>query len=124
PFLNHIRPGSQHEVQVIRHDRLAQQINAKVPGLMNELFVDPNLTMVVVSAADRIMAQQKTPTHRAIHYVDNCNFICRKDFHASQSCHGRTSIYGKKAKGYPGTPVYRARHPGQQKIMYYQVLNH
>ncbi|MFM8724299.1 MAG: hypothetical protein ACKON9_04155, partial [Planctomycetaceae bacterium] len=73
---------------MIRHDRLAQQINAEVFGLMDELFVDPDFAMVIVSAGDRIIAQQKTPAHRAIHHMNNRNFICRKDFNASQSCHG------------------------------------
>ena len=82
---------------MIRHDRLTQQINAKVFGLMNQLLVDPDLAMVVVSAADWIIAQQKTAPHCAIHHVDNRNFICRKDFDASQSCHLGTSINGIKA---------------------------
>ncbi|MFN9035234.1 MAG: hypothetical protein ACK5YO_02995, partial [Planctomyces sp.] len=84
-------------VQRMPHERLTQPINANLSGLMTHLLVAPDLAMVLVSAADRIIAQQKTAPHCAIHHVDNRNFICRKDFDASQSCHLGTSINGIKA---------------------------
>jgi len=41
PFGHHIRSRSQDQVNMIRQDRLTQQIDAEVPSLMHKLVVNP-----------------------------------------------------------------------------------
>jgi hypothetical protein len=72
---------------MVRQDRLTEQVDPKVLRLMSQLLIDPNLAMVIVLPADHIFAKQKAPPHRAIHDVDNRNFIRRKNLHTSQPRH-------------------------------------
>jgi len=74
-------------VQVIRHNRLAEQINSKVLRLMNKLFIDPDFSMVIILPGDGIITQQKATSHSPVHDVDNCNLICRKNLNPRQPSH-------------------------------------
>jgi len=74
-------------VNVIGQDCLTLQINPEVSCLMHKLLIDPDFAMVVVLSGDDIVPQQKSSPHRAVHHMDNHNFVRRKHFHPSQSCH-------------------------------------
>jgi hypothetical protein len=118
PLLHHIRARPQDQVNVIGHDRLTQQINAKVFGLMHELLIDPELAMVIVLSGDRIVSQQKTPPHRAIHDMHDRNFVRRKHFHPSQSCHAspQSAVRSQKAEQ-PAGQVYKNNAACQQNAV-------
>ena len=60
---------------MVLQNRLTEQINSEVLRLMSQLLIDPNLAMVIVLPADRIIAKQETPPHCAVHHMHNRNFI-------------------------------------------------
>ncbi len=60
---------------MVAENCLAQQVNAKVPSLMNQLLVDPQFAMIEVFTAHRIISQEETSANRAIHHMDNGNLI-------------------------------------------------
>ena len=53
PLFHHIRPRSQNEVNVIRHDRLTQQVDPEVFRLKHQLIVDPLLAMIIIRNRSR-----------------------------------------------------------------------
>jgi len=77
-------------MNVVRQNRLTQQNNPEVPGLMHKLIVKPQLAMVVILPRDRILPQQKTPPRRPIHHMHRGNLVRRKHFNPRQSCHFST----------------------------------
>jgi hypothetical protein len=77
---------------MVAHDCLTQQINPEVARLMNQLVIEPQLAMIEILPADRIIPQQKTAANRAIHHMHNRNFIRRKHLHARQPCYDQTSF--------------------------------
>lgn len=46
-------------MKVVAENRLAKQVNAEVPSLMNQLFINPHFAIIEVLPADRIITQQK-----------------------------------------------------------------
>jgi hypothetical protein len=77
-------------MEMVAHDRLAQQINTEIPSLMDKLVIDSLFAVVVVAAGDRIVTQQKAPPHRAIHHMHNRHFVRGKHLRPSQSGHNAT----------------------------------
>ena len=68
---------------MVRHNRLTKQINAEVPSLMSKLLINPDFAMVIVLPADGILAKLETPPNRAIHHMENRNFICCEHLNTS-----------------------------------------
>ena len=66
---------------MVAQDRLTEQINAEVACLMDQLLVEPQLAMIEILPADRIVPHQKAATHGAIHDMHYRNLIRRKHFH-------------------------------------------
>ncbi len=69
---------------MVAQNRLTKQIDSEVLRLMNKLIIEPLLAMVIVLSTDGILAEEKTPPHRAIHDVDDCDFVRCKYLNTSQ----------------------------------------
>jgi hypothetical protein len=80
---------------MVRQDRPAEQINAKVPSLMNQLCIEPDLTVIKILPGDRVISEQETATHCAIRNMENCDLIRRKHFHTRQSSYDLPPRSGK-----------------------------
>lgn len=69
-------------MEMVAQNRLAQEINPKVPSLMNRLLVDPGFSMIKILAAERIIPQEKAAANRAVHHMHNGNLIrCKHPQH-------------------------------------------
>ena len=68
-------------MKVVRQDRKAEQINPEIGSEPALLIFDPDLSMVIVLAGDRIIAQQKASPHDAIYHMHHGNFVVRKTHH-------------------------------------------
>ena len=78
PRRHDIRPRPENQMEMVRHDREAQQINAEMRRKLFEQVFKTGFAVVVILACYRVRAEQKTASHYAIHHVDNGNFIGRK----------------------------------------------
>ena len=62
---------------------------------MNQLFIEPDLTMIKVLPGDRVISEQKTATHGAIPDMHDGDFIRHKHFHTRQSSYDLPPRSGK-----------------------------
>ncbi len=73
------------------HQTVAEQVDAKVFGLVLEQYVDPFLSMVVVLARQWIVPKQKAAPHDAADDMHDARFVGGNDFTTVGSSHDRVS---------------------------------
>ena len=75
-YIDHeVERAPRESEQLSQHQTVAEQVDAKVFGLVQEQNFDPFFSMIVVLARQRIVSEQKAAPHDAADDVHNAEFV-------------------------------------------------
>jgi hypothetical protein len=74
---------------VVGENRKADQVDAEAGGEVLEQLFDPNLSMIKILSADRVISHQEAAADDAIDDVCDCDFAGIDHLGASESGHGQ-----------------------------------